>query len=244
MKILRTGFFILLVSCATPAKLGDSFPPQIIKNEEGKGISFEIELQKGKAHNHPSFVFWIEDLEGNFLQTLFVTQYVATGIYRHGHLAPGKWKNMEGPAERPATLPYWLHKRNVKNRQGTLLPTTEEPVPDAYTAATPAADFILKTKADNQLPQKFRLLMEINQPWDPNAFWNNARYPDSWDYRSSLQPALVYAVTVDSRNSGEEYSLNPIGHSHWTGENGKLYTDITSITTAKEIVKQIIVRLK
>ncbi|MDX9883088.1 MAG: hypothetical protein RBS73_13580 [Prolixibacteraceae bacterium] len=244
MKSLKIALFILLVSCATPVKLGDPLPQQIIKNEKGQGISFEIEFQKGKAHNHPSFVFWIEDLEGNFLQTLIVTQYVATGTYRHGYLAPGKWKDTVGPAERPATLPYWLHKRNVKNRQGTLLPTAEEPVPDAYTAATPKADFILKTKADNQLPKKFRLLMEINQPWDPNAFWNNAKYPENWDYCSSLQPALVYVVTIDDENTEEEYSLNPVGHSHWTGENGKLYTDITSITTAKEIVKQIIVRLK
>jgi hypothetical protein len=244
MKPLKIVLIILLSSCATTEKLGETSLQQIVKNQQGQGLAFEIELLKGKAHNHPSFAFWIEDLEGNYIQTLFVTQYVATGTYAHGHLAPGKWNNVKGPAERPATLPYWLHKRNIKNRQGSLLPTADEPVPDAYTAATPLSDFILKTRADGQLPQKFRLLMEINQPWDSNAFWNNAKYPESWDYRASLQPALVYTATIDRESGEDEYSLNPLGHSHWTGENGKLYSDITSITTAKEIVKQIIVKLK
>jgi len=244
MKSLKIALLILLASCATTEKLGETPLQQIVKNQQGKGISFEIEFRKGKAHNHPTFAFWIEDLDGKYIQTLFVTQYIATGTYAHGQLEPGKWNDVEGSAERPASLPYWLHKRNVKNRKGTLLPTADEPVPDACTAATPKSDFILNTKADAQLPKKFRLLMEINQPWDSNAFWNNAKYPESWDYRASLQPALVYATTIDLENGGNEYWLNPVGHSHWTGEDGKLYTDITSITTAKEIVEQIIVKLK
>ena len=243
MKALKIVLLIVLTSCASIQKLEEMPVPQLEKNQEGKGLSFEIDFLKGKAHNHPSFAFWIEDLDGNYIQTLFVTQFVATGMYAHGQLEPGKWKNVEGPAERPASLPYWLHKRNIKNKKGTLLPTPDEPVPDAYTAATPKADFVLKTKADGQLPMKFCLLMEINQPWDSNSFWNNAKYPGNWDYRASLQPALVYAATIDLSGREKEYLLNPIGHSHWSGENGKLYTDITSITTAKEIVKQVVVKL-
>lgn len=243
MKTLKIVFFILLASCSTTKKLGETIIQQIEKNQQGQGLAFEIEFSKGKSHNHPSFAFWIEDLDGNYIQTLFVTQYVATGTYAHGQLEPGRWSNTPGTVERPASLPYWLHKRNIKNEKGTLLPTPQMPVPDAYTSATPKSDFILKTKSDKELPKKFRLLMEINQPWDSNAFWNNAKYPDSWDYRASLQPALVYAATIDLSNGEKQYSLNPVGHSHWAGENGELYTDITSITTANKIVYQVIVKL-
>lgn len=244
MKTLKLVLFALFVSCASTEKLSETTIEHFEKNQQGHGISFQIEFQKGKAHNHPSFAFWIEDMEGNYIQTLFVTKYVATGTYSHGELEPGKWKDVEGPAERPASLPYWLHKRNVINKKGTLLPTPDEPVPDAYTAATPKSNFILKIKADDQLPPKFRLLLEINQPWDSNAFWNNAKFPDNWDYLASLQPALVYAANIDLTNNEKEFALELLGHSHWSGENGELHSDITSITTANDIVKQVIVKIK
>jgi len=85
--------------------------------------------------------------------------------------------------------------------------------------------------------------MEINQPWDSNLFWNNAKDPSDWNYSASLQPALVYAVTIDTSEKGTEYFLNPIGHSHWSGKDGKLYTDLTSITTAKNIVEKVKVKI-
>lgn len=243
MKTIKIALFLLLASCATTKTSSDLPIQKLDLNPQGQGISFEIEFLEGKMHNNPSFVFWLEDIDGNYIQTLFVTKYIATGTYAHGQLMPGKWKNTEGAVDRPATLPYWLHKRNVTNEKGGLLPTPEHPIPDAYTSATPKSNFILNTKSDNQLPKKFRLLMEINQPWDSNAYWNNAKFPNNWDYHTSLQPALVYATVMDTEKDNE-YFLNPIGHSHWTGENGKLFTDITSITSAKEITKQVIVKIK
>ena len=241
MKTLKIALLVVLASCATVEKLNNMPFDQIEKNQQAKGLSFEIEFTKGKAHNHPSFVFWIEDIAGNYIQTLFVTQFVATGIYAHGQLEPGKWKQTSGEAERPASLPYWLHKRNILNKKGTLLPTPEEPIPDAYTAATPNANFILKTKAETQLPKQFRLLMEINQPWDSNEYWHNNKYPDIWDYKTSLQPALVYAATITENEN--EFHLNIIGHSHWAGKNGQLYTNTNTITSAKNIIEQVVVKI-
>lgn len=243
MKAIKIVVLIVLASCASTQKLNNPDVIEIRKNQDALGIAFQIKFEKGNAHNHPTFAFWIEDMEGNYLQTLFVTRFLATGIYGHGHLEPGKWKETSGEAQRPATLPYWLHKRNVLNQRGTLLPTPEEPVPDAYTAATPQSDFILNTKADIELPEKFRLLMEINQPWDSNQYWHNNRIPENWDYKASLQPALVYSVTID-RNVATNYYMNPIGHSHWTGQTGELFTDLTTITSAKNIIKQVSISIQ
>jgi len=210
----------------------------------GQGDNLEIKLYTGKHHNYPTFSFWIEDIEGNYIETLFVTKYLASGIYGYGSLGEGKWDNKPGEARRPATLPYWLHKRGIKADGETYLPTPQQPVPDAITGATPKANFLLQTKSTEKLPQRFRLMMEINQPWDWNEFWNNSRYPDDTDYKSSCQPALIYAVTVDQSKNDSEFFLNPIGHAHYAGKDGDLYTDLSTITTAKEIVYKVSVRLK
>ncbi len=85
--------------------------------------------------------------------------------------------------------------------------------------------------------------MEINQPWDFNEFWNSSKYEGNRHYKSSCQPSLVYAVTIDTDAPGE-YFLNPIGHGHYAGEDGKLYTDISTFTSALQIVQKISVIVK
>lgn len=243
---MRRLFIILLTTtlfgCANQ-KMNQAPAEKIISNSEGKGTSLEIDFYKGSHHNHPTFSFWVEDLEGNLIETLFVTKYLATGVYGHGALGEGKWDNKAGEAKRPATLPYWLHKRGIMADGETYLPTPEQPIPDAISGATPVSDFILTTHSTSPLPQKFRLLMEINQPWDWNEFWTNGLYPLDADYKTSCQPALVYAVIINQEKPEKEYYLNPIGHSHYSGKDGELYTDLTSITTAKEIAHKVKVKL-
>ncbi len=85
--------------------------------------------------------------------------------------------------------------------------------------------------------------MEVNQPWDWNEFWTNKLFDDI-DYRSSCQPSLIYAVTVDLNDIDKEYFMNPIGHGHYSGKTGLLYTDLSTMTTAKEIFKEIKVKIQ
>ena len=219
--------------------------PVVLYAAPATGIQdLEIEFQKGKAFNHPSFAIWTEDIEGNYIETLYVTAYVARGIFRYGELSPGKWKDEPGEARRPASLPYWAHKRNIKAPDGLYIPSPETAVPDALTSATPKGDFILQTSTGYAKQNKFNVLLEINQAWDANRYWTNDKFADDMNYRISLQPALVYSVTVDRNEKSNEYHLNPVGHSHPTGANGVLFTDLTTITTAKEIAAKITVRLK
>jgi hypothetical protein len=212
-------------------------------NKGEDGLNLEIKFLKGKSFNHPTFSFWVEDLDGNYIETLMVTEYVAKGIFGHGSLGEGKWDSKPGPAERPSTLPVWLHKQLIESG-GKLLPSPENPVPDAITSATPTGDFVLETVIKNKLPKKFRLMMEINQTWDWNEYWNNSLFPYDFNYKASCQPALVYAVTIDKDQPQKEYYLNPIGHSHYSGKDGELYTDISTITTAKEIAYKVYAVIK
>lgn len=211
-------------------------------NPEGKGSEMSIEFTKGPEYNHPLMAIWVEDLEGNYIQTLYVAQSIAKGVFAHGDKSTGKWK--AGEISRPAALPYWAHKRNVKNDIGNYMPKPDFEVPDAYSGATPKANFTLETRTDNPISGKFRVLMEINQSWDWNRHWTNSMFPDDPEYRTSAQPAVVYATEVDAGSSQKVFNLKPIGHSHFSGADGELYPELNTLTTALEIVEEVKLILK
>jgi hypothetical protein len=240
--VSTVGILLALTSCSTMSKSTEDTTTNILVNSAGKGNPLEINLIAGPEHNHPTFAIWAETLDEQFIQTLFVTQSIATGIFGHGSAGPEKWDRIPGEQKRPAALPYWLHKRLPEGSEFKL-PSPNDPVPDAYTGATPLKSAFIKLKSDKSLPTKFRLLVEVNQPWDWNNYWNNTKIDDP-DYRTSCQPSLVFAAIVDLSKSGETITLNPIGHGHESGKNGKLYTDITTLTTAKEIFSKIQVTVK
>jgi len=231
---------ILLAGCASQQNL-TSNTEIITTTPEQINTKLEIELTTGKFHNHPSFAIWVEDLDGNYIETLYVTQYFAKGVFGHGEIEKGKWNNEPGEVRRPAALPYWSHKRNIKAADGLYAPSPGTAVPDALTGATPKGNFILKTGTKEGNDKKFRVLLEVNQPWDSNDFWTNSKYPDDFNYKTSLQPALVYAATISPDSPEKIYYLNLIGHSHYSGETGELFSDLTTITTAKDIVSKIVV---
>jgi len=217
-------------------------PVEITTLAQEPGHSLVIVFEKGRRHNHPLMAFWIEDTTGLYIQSLYVAQSIAKGYFQHGDASTGRWE--PGPLRRPAALPYWGHKRGIKAPDGYYIPTQDSPMPDAVTGPTPKADFILRTRTRHPDLRKFNLLMEINQSWDWNQHWHNNKFPNDPYYKTSSQPALVYRVTIDLDNPQSEYEMKPVGHSHWSGANGNLYEDLSTITTALDIAKGVKVRLK
>ncbi|MCB2197184.1 MAG: DUF2271 domain-containing protein [Bacteroidetes bacterium] len=243
MKYLQT--FVMLFFAVNVLMAQERAKEEIVEfetNTKGNGVSFEIEFQKGPEFYYPIMAFWIEDENGNYIQTLYVSQSIAKGVFNYGQVKDNRW--IKDSKRRPAALPYWAHKRGIKAKDGLYIPTPDTPIADAYTGPTPQDNFILKTKADEKLPKKFKILMEINQSWDWNEYWTNDRFPDDEDYKTSSQPALVYSVDVDLDSKKQSYVLQLIGHSHYSGKDGKLYTDLSTITTAKEIVDKILINIK
>jgi hypothetical protein len=211
-------------------------------NGNGSGPRLAIAFSKGESHNHPLMAVWVEDTAGNYIQTLYVAQSIATGIFAHGDNTTGQWT--KGEIRRPAALPYWSHKRGVVAADGLYMPTPDHPVPDAYTGATPQNDFILNTRLDKDGPKVFNVLLEINQPWDWNEYWTNTKYMDDYEYKTSSQPAVVYLATIDLNSNAKEVEMKPIGHSHYSGKDGNLYPDITTLTTALQIAGKIVVKVE
>lgn len=238
--IIFAGSIILAISfvgCRT-SHTEKNKPVIIISNPEGNGYQFELNFQKGKNHHYPLMAIWIEDLQGNYIQTLFVARSVGKGEYARADITSGKWSS--GPLRRAATLPYWAHKRNTVEGNEDPFPNPTFPVNDAYTGATPKGDFKLQAKGDHPISSPFRIWFEINQFFDFNNFWTNNKFPDDQDYKTSGQPAiLLVSDPIYPEKLPQSATFTIIGHSHYSGKNGNIYTSLQTLSSAMNIVGSI-----
>ena len=214
----------------------------LVTNAEGKGPEITVDLLKGESFYYPLFAIWLEDTDGRYIQTLYVAKAAGTGYFKYAKQEGNKW--VEGIKRAPQTLPYWSHKRGIKAADGLFVPDAGTAVPDAYTGATPVTSFVLSSRADDQLPVKYKVMLEINQNWDWNEYWTNDKFPDDENYKMSCQPALVYEVVIDTEMPEDSYLMKPVGHSHYSGKTGELFTDLSTLTTALKIVDKAIVRVR
>ena len=245
MKTLSISGILLIVILTGGCKVKTVpvlSPEEYTYNGSAAGIAITIEFTKGKSFNHPLMAIWVEDEQGKFIQTLYVAESIGKGIFQHGDNSKGRW--MPGKIRRPAALPYWSHRRGIKASDGLFIPDSQNPVPDAYTGPTPAGDFVLNTIIENSNLQKFTVYFEINQTWDWNEYWTNSKYPDDEEYKTSCQPALVYRADINTADKQKEYQMKVIGHSHYSGKTGELFTDLSTITTALQITGDLKVRIR
>ena len=232
---------LFLASCVKHPKVTVEEKKEVVSTQPfTDGVPIQIEFEKGEEYYYPLMVFWIEDLEGNYIETLYASKSISTGVFKYGVNVKGKWT--AGERRRPAALPYWSHKRGFVAPDGLYLPTPQNPLPDAITGATPKASFILNTTAKPGI-QKFRVMMEVNQTWDWNNHWHNNLYPDDDEYKTSCQPALLYMAEIDLNSQVNNFVLTLIGHSHYSGKTGELFPDISTLTTALRIAEKVTVTL-
>jgi len=235
---------LLLFSCSTghTGKMSITEKKEFTElksNPAGSGEEFKITFFGGRELYYPLMAIWLEDESGNYIQTLFVPNSIAKGIFEYGKQQEGKW--VRAPKRAPQTLPYWAHKRGIKASDGLYMPDTDSPVPDAYSGATPLTGFILSSRADKPLSGTIKVMFELNQNWDWNQYWTNNKYPENQNYMMSCQPALVYEAIINLTDAKSRYKMVPIGHSDPLGETGALFSDLSTLTTALNIADSIIV---
>jgi len=216
---------ILIAGACSSGSLRTQSPLQQEKvsfstNPAGRGPEITVDLTPGESFYYPLFAVWLETDGGEYIQTLYVAKAVATGIFEYAHT------------------------RGIRAADGLFMPDEKTAVPDAYTGATPKTGFIMTSHADNPLPGKFRVMLEINQNWDWNEYWTNNRFPGDENYLWSAQPALVFEAFIDMGTPQDFYLMKPVGHSHYSGQTGELYTDLSSFTTALNIAESIVVKVK
>ncbi|MBU2651541.1 MAG: hypothetical protein KKA81_11445 [Bacteroidetes bacterium] len=233
---------VVFVSCSSSRKSGidpeENFVLSTLPDSTGRPV--EITFRKGPSFNYPLLAIWVEDMDSNYIATLYIAESIGKGTFQRAQASQGKWQ--PGEARRPAALPYWAHKRGVQEADGLYLPTPENPVPDAITGPTPTGNFTLKSFIPDRNDDQIRILLEINQSWDWNEFWTNNKYLNDKEYMSSSQPAVVYEAIIDPAYMQDEYIMKPIGHSHYSGKDGKLYRDLETLTSALEISAVIKIR--
>jgi len=219
--------------------------PEVLSRErygtDNHGTSLTIKFERGKFHNHPLFAIWLADENGHFIETLYVSQTIGKGVFPRVNRKAGMW--MAGEIQRPAALPYWAHQRGKINEYGTYLPTPRHPEVDGVTGATPKASFLMELKTSQPLHGIYKVLLELNQSWDWNEYWTNDKFPKDKEYNTSSQPALVYSATINTNSGIIDDTLKPIGYSHYSGKDGSLTTDLSTLTTALKIAKSITVTI-
>ena len=196
--------------------------------------ALKISFHKGESYNRPTFALWMENLNGEYIRTLFVTKSYASGIFGHELVGDSIWGKTSGPSLQPAALPYWTYKKGLIEGK-YLLPIPEHPFLDAYTGATPDQNFELK--ALSNINSRYRMMLEVNQSWDLNEYWTNNKYPDSKAYSHSAQPSIIYSVEINDDH--KIFYMNPIGYGNPKGEDGKLNTNLNTLSTAMKIFKMI-----
>lgn len=232
--------------CAAATGVFSSCNKDLIEYENG---DIKIIVEKGDEwiYNNPIFLgitmktppqiaIWIEDMTGKYISTIYVSHKIATESWQFNH-----------GNRRKETLPVWCYARGVVYPDGLYVPTKGQPVTDGVTGATPLGSFDIKLNPVGNLKQ-FVVKVEVNQSKDWNDNYPKEANEGDANYSGgaggSGQPALVYSATIDLDSNTKQYIANIVGHSSPDGSNGEINTDLSSLTTATKIVKQITVNIQ
>lgn len=225
---------------------------EVFELEMDKELHLTVDLMRAEHFWHPQIAIWTEDTLGNFLQTLYVTKATAKGLFFGGR-SKENFKTFDTQKAGNSTdyrrvnaLPVWSHSRGVQYEDGMYVPTKQSPLSDGISGATPIDNFKLTTSTPST--QNFIVKLEINVAFDDNEFYSEFDFPDDAIFHSGTgqlgQPSLLFETPVDLNDGKNYYLMELIGHGHQSGGNGVIYEDMSSLTTALEIVERIVLGVK
>lgn len=257
---VRTALAVLLLTALAATWAGgepsDARPDAqgrlVLNVKDGKHWrhSFRVMLV-AKVVTEPQMAFWLEDTAGNFVATIYVTHRAATDDWRTS-LGEDKSK-----IRRPSALPIWRHKHQAggiqpastctdchAKRRAEDKSTHGNEALDAITGATPPAGFTREwTLPVGFKPGVYVLKAEINQSRDFTDVYH-ADLPESdpnygGGKSGSGQPSLIWQGTIGLGGGAALSTLKLVGHGHPAGANGRTFTDLSTLTTALDIVESI-----
>lgn len=199
-----------------------------ISIQVSKGESFTRPMSAGPVTFNilPQMVFWTEDEDGNFIETLYITGADYKKV-RHGG------KGNLGEDFYRQCFPYWSMKAEAK---GEELPSDEQPYPDSITSATPDDSYSLDTKLIEK-DRPFAVYAEINQSSDDNETYSKEN--NDW----AGQPSLIYRAVLTNAKPGRAVLMEIIGHGGAIDDEAKLYSSLSGIDSALKQVESITVSL-
>jgi len=179
----------------------------------------------------PQFAIWIEDKTGKYIETIYVTEKIAKA----------SWRGDNEGETRVYALPHWCFKRG-KKVDSYFLPTKDNPVPDAYSGATPSSNsqYNYKIETQDDLIIKF----EVNHPFDYNKYYPEDAKKGDKNYSgiSNGQPSIIYSAQMPKGNI--PVKMTAVGCGSLLGTDGKIHNSLDKLTTAESIIKEIIIKNK
>ena len=173
-----------------------------------------------KQKREPQFAIWLEDSEGNYIKTLYVTE-------RASHKS---W--IMSPKEgRPESLPVWYNASNFA--------PSKKAAPDlkldAVTSATPKGGIIFDAKLEDK---DYVIRAEFNTSFDYNDFYTKK------NSGVNGQPSVIYEAEIpaDFNKASEEIRLEFVGTGALDGTDGLIHKDTAGLTTVLSIVKLVAVK--
>ena len=221
---------------------------EIVELNTSNDIQLTIDVLRSEHYWHPQMAIWIEDAQGNYVETLFVSKATARGLFFGGRSKANfktfdESKDASGDYRRVNALPVWSHHRGVKYADGMYVPSSNDPLPDAITGATLVDNFKILTSIDEL--QEFQLKIEINVAFDDNEYYSEYDFPEDEVFHNGTgqlgQPSIVFNAEIDMNDSKDYYLMELIGHGHHSGQNGDIFKDLSKLTTAKQIIERIVV---
>jgi hypothetical protein len=208
--------------------------------ETGENWLHDFPLFLGiKIKNAPQIAIWVEDVQGKYISTVYVSRKIAMQ----------SWK-MNGGNPRKEALPHWQYSRS--NIDGVSGATSHggldiRPLADGISGATPRGSFDVKLRPKDVL-QQFVVKIEVNHSVDFNDYYPETAKEGDADYsggkEGSGQPALIYAATVDLSSGETSFEAFLTGHSSPDGTSRDVDINTSKLTTALSIVKRITVNVQ
>ena len=177
-------------------------------------VSFRDEVQE-----IPAVAVWAETTAGTMIETLYLERELAFAdtVDWHGALA-----------QRNHILPIW------RNRYTAISGIGPDGKVDAVTGATDTHSFALDRYPVPDKDNKFIICVEVNAATDTNEKWPEPQIG---------QPSLLYTALI-KLDKAERYAILELtGHGGGAENNGNIQYDLNDITTAKDLVDLLLVKL-
>lgn len=219
--------------------------------EAGKYWKSDIRIMHTlRITKEPQLAIWLEDMNGKFQATVFVTRRTAFQDWRA--MPFEKKENIK----RPFSLPVWTNKHVTagvhpietcsachdvqKSKDKTKW---NKQILDAFTGATPKENFIREWKIPPGLKQgQYVVCVEVNQSFDYNDKYKKGLPESDVNFSGvSGQPSYIYKGVIDFTFAGT-IILKPFGHGEPSGKNGEISENFDGITTAAEIIRHMEVK--
>ncbi len=232
------GLLAIALGLAIAIAAGACAEPRLLVSvQAGPEYTHKVKLGLASLTVTPQMAIWIEDAQGRYVGTIYVTRKSATASW-----------SAAGGARRPEALPAWSFARGIKAADGLYMPDKKSPLPDAISGATPSKGFEKAWSPPVSLAKGVYVVKaEVNSSFD----WNDS-YPDKlpkpdprWSEVNG-QPSIVWVgkIEIGGAAAPAKAQLSPVGTGSLRGESGAVTPGLAGITSARELVASIVAEYK